>query len=370
MGITAASVSAAAKGEVEMAPDKVRGLLDRIAMFTATEPFNSDISRFAQGLALHLSAILSHRVGEDWDARAAAIADWSAPGGPADATGAGSADSKTEAGVSAASGAAATGAGVSAAVAGSLAHVPPPAPGYHDAKAFPELNAQRIPADLCDVAAAQGVGMGGGADAGPSAEAGVSAASAADGGAASSAVAASVADGGAASSAARAAAWEEDPDDESPSPRGDDDKDPGPTLDDIGWTPGLSNFTGIDQQGFLDLAPMAWIFGTSVDEAAVAQAAVAGMQARSIDISVPTVLAHMRQMRVQFTNMARRRANFLRRLAADKINEKTVEDFMREHRDAFTNSEGQRRFCALDRGKGMAEHQVKPRLGTRFNSTL
>ena len=194
-----------------MAPDKVRGLLDRIAMFTATEPFNSDISRFAQGLALHLSAILTHRLGEEWDARAAAIADWYAPGGPADATGAGSADSKTEAGVSAASGAAATGAGVSAAVAGSLAHVPPPAPGYHDAKAFPELNAQRIPADLCDVAAAQqGVGMGGGADAGPSAEAGVSAASVADGGAASSAVAAS--------SAAGAAAWEE----EEPDERGDD----------------------------------------------------------------------------------------------------------------------------------------------------
>ena len=52
--------------------------------------------------------------------------------------------------------------------------------------------------------------MGGGADAGPSAEAGVSAASVADGGAASSAVAASVADGGAASSAARAAAREEE----------------------------------------------------------------------------------------------------------------------------------------------------------------
>ena len=129
LGITAASVSAAAKGEVEMAPDKVRGLLDRIAMLTATEPFSSNLCRFAQGLALHLSAILTHRLGEEWDARAAAIADWSAPGGPADATGAGSADSKTEAGVSAASGAAATGAGVSAAVADSLAHVPPPAPG-------------------------------------------------------------------------------------------------------------------------------------------------------------------------------------------------------------------------------------------------
>ena len=91
---------------------------------------------------------------------------------------------KRKLGVSAASSAAATGAGVSAAVAGSLAHVPPPAPGYHDAKAFPELNAQRIPLDLCDVAAAQeGVGMGGGADAGPSAEAGVSAASVGAGGA-------------------------------------------------------------------------------------------------------------------------------------------------------------------------------------------
>ena len=66
------------------------------------------------------------------------------------------------------------------------------------------------------------------------------------------------------------------------------------------------------------------------------------MQARSIDISVPTVLAHMRQMRVQFTNMARRRADFLRRFAADDINASTVEDFMHEHRDAFNNSEGQR----------------------------
>ena len=106
----------------------------------------------------------------------------------------------------------------------------------------------------------------------------------------------------------------------------------------------MSTFTGIDQQGFLDLAPTAWVFGTSVDEAAVVQAAVAIMQARSIDISVPTVLAHMRQMRVQFTSMARRRANFLRRLATDNINESTVEDFMREHRDAFNNSEGQRCF--------------------------
>ena len=205
------------------------------------------------------------------------------------------------------------------------AFLPPPAPGYHDAKAFPELNAQRVPVDLCDVAAAQeGAGMGGGADAGPSAEAGVSAASVADGGAASSAVAASVADGGAASSAAAAAALEEDVDwNESPSesPRGDGPKDPRPTLDDIGWTPVLSEYTHIDQQGFLDLAPIAILGEASVDEAAVAQAAVAGMQARSINISVPTVLAHMRQMRVQFTNMARRRANFLRRFAADDIDE-------------------------------------------------
>ena len=142
-----------------MAPDKVRGLLDRIAMFTATEPFNSDISRFAQGLALQLSAVRTHRLGEEWDARAAAIADWSAPGGPADAR-----------------------LPVLLRDAGSLADVPPPAPGYHDAKAFPELDVQRIPTDLCDAAAAQeGVGMGGGADAGPSAEAGVSAASVADG---------------------------------------------------------------------------------------------------------------------------------------------------------------------------------------------
>ena len=118
----------------------------------------------------------------------------------------------------------------------------------------------------------------------------------ADGGAASSAVAASVADGGAASSAA-AREEEEGADwgrprspspftDESPSPRGDDDKDPGPT--------------GIDQQGFLELAPTVWFFGTRVDEAALvqaAQAAVAGMQARGIDISLRTVLAHVRQMR-------------------------------------------------------------------------
>ena len=43
---------------------------------------------------------------------------------------------------------------------------------------------------------------------------------------------------------------------------------------------------------------------------------------------------------------------------------------MREHRNAFNNSEGQRRGCALDRGNGMAQHQVKTRLGTRFNSML
>ena len=129
MGITAASVSAAAKGEETMAQEKARGLLDRIAMFIATEPLNSNASRFAQGLALQFSASLAYRLGEEWDARAAAIADCCLP---------------------AASGAATTGAGISAAVAGSLANVPPPAPGYHDATAFPELNAQRVPADLCE----------------------------------------------------------------------------------------------------------------------------------------------------------------------------------------------------------------------------
>ena len=78
----------------------------------------------------------------------------------------------------------------------------------------------------------------------------------------------------------------------------------------------------------------------------------------------------MREMRVQFTNMARRRAHFLRRLATDDINESTVEEFMREHRDAFNNSEGQRRFCALDRGNGMAQHQVKARLATRCGRSM
>ena len=75
LGITAASVSAAAKGEVEMAPDKVRGLLGRIAMFTATEPFNSNISRFAQGLAVQLCIALRRRLGEQWNFEANKILD-------------------------------------------------------------------------------------------------------------------------------------------------------------------------------------------------------------------------------------------------------------------------------------------------------
>ena len=101
LGITAASVSAAANGEEEMAPDKVSRLFERIAIVIATEPFNSNVSRFAQGLALQLSTILTHRIGDEWDVTSAAIADWSAAaaiaewsasGGPADATGAGSAE--------------------------------------------------------------------------------------------------------------------------------------------------------------------------------------------------------------------------------------------------------------------------------------
>ena len=392
LGVTAASVSAVANGEVKLTQDEVRELLDRITARNFAEPFNSDVSRFAQGLAMQLSTVLSQRLGEEWDTRAAAIADelgaraadpkTDADVSAASDVGAGAAECKTQAGVSAASGV-----GVSAA-AGSLADVPPPAPGYHDAKAFPELDSQRVPTDLCDAAAVrESAGMGS-AGAGPSAEAGAASASSsaapgpsAKAGAASASSSAAPgpsAKAGAASAsswAAPAAAsdseldwdpWTSESDDESPGAA----TVPAMSLEDIGWTEGLSAFTGIDAQGFLDLAPIAtgiWCRGDT--PASVAGAAVSGMQERGVDISKRTALGYMEQMRLQFNNMERRRENFLRRFASN-ITEETVEDFMREHRQAFNNSEGQRRFCALDRQQGMKEHQVRGRLNTRFNSML
>ena len=43
---------------------------------------------------------------------------------------------------------------------------------------------------------------------------------------------------------------------------------------------------------------------------------------------------------------------------------------MREHREAFNNSEAQRRFCALDQKGKLPQHQIQSRLGNRFTSML
>ena len=46
-----------------------------------------------------------------------------------------------------------------------------------------------------------------------------------------------------------------------------------------------------------------------LDETVVVQVAVGGMQSRGFDISAPAVLAHIHQLRVQYSNMKRRHMN-------------------------------------------------------------
>jgi len=96
---SAAGVFAAA-GEDDLPREEAEAILQRIHDIVEAALPGSSISRFAQGWALRLSEMLSRRL---------ATAAWEAP-----------------------------------APAG-LVDVAPPAPGYHDAAAFPELNAQPIP---------------------------------------------------------------------------------------------------------------------------------------------------------------------------------------------------------------------------------
>ncbi len=105
----AAGVFAAASESMPL--EEVRALLESIARASAAEPQNSSFCRFAQSLAARLAQILSSRLDQEWGHGvdlAAQAANDVIPGC-------------------------------------GLQGVPTPAAGYHDAAAFPELNAQPIP---------------------------------------------------------------------------------------------------------------------------------------------------------------------------------------------------------------------------------
>ena len=153
------------------------------------------------------------------------------------------------------------------------------------------------------------------------------------------------------------AARDEPPRDESPEvalgrdeqPRDESPEAAAISLEDIGWNKALSKFTGIDRQGFEDVAPMIMAAETNRRKLAM-DAAVLRMKQRGATISQHDALAHIRQMRLIFDGLKRRRAELLVRYRDIKITGEIVESFMKEHRNAFNNSEGQRRFCALDKG--------------------
>ena len=323
MGATASGVSALAAGDSGESTDVLERVLHDIITRTQSEPFNSEISRFAQGLAVQLCIALRRRLAEQWNFEANGILERCCPG-------ASHADGVLAAGVSAAAAASGAGLGVSAASGTPAAcgvgvsQVPPPAPGYHDAKAFPELDSQRVPRDLCPALA----------DNEPLP----------DWGSASGEEGVVVHD-----SDSEGTARDEPPRDESPEEDLEGDEQPRASLEDIGWNEALSEFTGIDRQGFEDVAPMIMAAETNHRKLNVA---VLRMKERGATISQPDAEAHINQMRLIFDGLKRRRAEFLLRYRNRNITENIVESFMKEHRNAFNNSEGQRRFCALDKGSG------------------
>ena len=332
MGVTAASVSAAVSGELEQSVNELQTVLDKLIERAQPEPLNSEFSRFAQGLAVQLCIALSGRLGQQWNLEARKTLECWWPS-------AGHADGVLAAGVSAAAAASGAGVGVSAASGTPAAcgvgvsQVPPPAPGYHDAKAFPELDAQPVPIDLCFALAEE--------EAPP------------DWGSASGEEGVVVHDSDSEGIAAR----DEPPRDESPEvalgrdeqPRDESPEAAAISLEDIGWNKALSEFTGIDRQGFEEVAPMIMAAETNQRKLAM-DAAVLRMKQRGATISQHDALAHIRQMRLIFDGLKRRRAELLVRYRDIKITGEIVESFMKEHRNAFNNSEGQRRFCALDKG--------------------
>ena len=317
LGVTAARVGDLTAGDSGESTDVLERVLNDIITRIQPEPFNSEISRFAQGLAVQLCIALRRRLGEQWNFEANKILEcWG--------LGASHADGVLAAGVSAAAAASGAGVGVSAASGTPAAcgvgvsQVPPPAPGYHDAKAFPELDSQRVPLDLCSALAD---------DEPPP-----------DWGSASGEEGVVVHDSDSEGIAAR----DEPPRDESPEAAA-------ISLEDIGWNKALSKFTRIDRQGFEDVAPMIMAAETNRRKLAM-DAAVLRMKQRGATISQHDALAHIRQMRLIFDGLKRRRAELLVRYRDIKITGEIVESFMKEHRNAFNNSEGQRRFCALDKG--------------------
>ena len=346
MGVTAARVGDLTAGDSGESTDVLERVLNDIITRIQPEPFNSEISRFAQGLAVQLCIALRRRLGEQWNFEANNILEcWS--------LGAGHADGVLAAGVSAAAAASGAGVGVSAASGTPAAcgvgvsQGPPPAPGYHDAKAFPELDSQRVPLDLCPALADDEPLPDWGSASG---EEGV-------------VVHDSDSEGIARDEPPRDESPEEDverdeqPRDKSPEEdlaRDEQPRDESPeaaaiSLEDIGWNKALSEFTGIDRQGFEDVAPMIMAAETNQRKLAM-DAAVLRMKQRGATISQHDALAHISQMRLIFDGLQRRRAELLVRYRDIKITGEIVESFMKEHRNAFNNSEGQRRFCALDKG--------------------
>lgn len=86
------------------------------------------------------------------------------------------------------------------------------------------------------------------------------------------------------------------------------------TLQDIGWNENLSKFTGIDKETFVDLIPMILTSSLTKIRDGV-DAAVRRMHSRQ-GVSEPTaddVFSHVMQMRTQWANLKRRRADFLKR---------------------------------------------------------
>ena len=114
--------AAACEGTLD--PEQARRFIRRVAETTESFPPNSSFSRFAQTLALTVAAHLAGKLPEIW-----------APMDPS-----------VSAGPSGAPEPAAALAGAAPGPAAALAGVPPPAEGFHDARSFPELDMQPVPA--------------------------------------------------------------------------------------------------------------------------------------------------------------------------------------------------------------------------------
>ena len=132
----------------------------------------------------------------------------------------------------------------------------------------------------------------------------------------------------------------------------------------------MSEFTGIDWQGFMHLLP-ALELNLYVDDAvnrlAKQHCDMVGDEMGKRGPGRDSVLQHVVQMRYQHRNLQRRKAAFDARFggAADQ-----VEAFMKEHREAFSKSHQQTVFRGLDLEAGLRSGKVQARQSNRFNSML